>query len=105
MRSNRQFPFRYASYLSQHFPKVWRLGGNIRGNATFKLWGRYRRGERSPAVMHWWEVERPAWIARHYQDHRIAGVIAQVKWGAVGSLGVRGMKRVIEEEIRKRYWS
>jgi hypothetical protein len=78
---------------------VWRLGGNICGNATFDC-GDDTAG-RTSAIQHWWEVERPAWIARHYRDHRIAGVIAQVKWGAVGTLGVRGMKKVIEEEIRK----
>jgi hypothetical protein len=104
MPSRAQFPFAYASYLRRNFPDVWKLGGNIRGNATYLLWQKYRRGDRTPAVLHWWEVERPAWIARHYHDHRIAGVIAQVKWGAVGTLGVRGMKKVIEDEIRKRYW-
>jgi hypothetical protein len=30
-------------------------------------------------------------------------VIAQIKWGTVGKLGVVGMKRVVEDAIRKRY--
>jgi hypothetical protein len=29
--------------------------------------------------MHWWNVTRPAWIARHFRDHRLPGVIAQIK--------------------------
>jgi len=95
-----QFPFEYASYLKQHFPEIWKLGGNIRGNDAFRWWSAYRQGDRSPTVTHWWSVTRPAWIARHYRDHRIAGVVAQIKWGAIGTLGVTGMKRVIESKIR-----
>jgi hypothetical protein len=54
-------------------------------------------------VVYWWETTRPAWIARHFNDHRLPGVIAQIKWGTVGKLGVVGMKRVVEDAIRKRY--
>jgi hypothetical protein len=102
-RTPPQFPYRYAAYLKAHFPAIWAAGGNIRGNDTFRWWTAYRRGDRSPTVMYWWRVTRPAWIARHYQDHRLPGVIAQIKWGAVGKLGVAGMKRVVEDAIRKKY--
>jgi hypothetical protein len=95
-----QFPYEYAKYLKQHFPEIWKLGGNIRGNDAFRWWSAYRQGDRSPTVMRWWAVTRPAWIARHYRDHRIAGVVAQIKWGTIGTLGVSGMKRVIETKIR-----
>jgi hypothetical protein len=95
-----QFPYEYASYLKQHFPEIWRLGGNIRGNDAFRWWSAYRQGDLSPTVMHWWSVTRPAWIARHYRDHLIAGVVAQIKWGTIGRLGVAGMKRVVETKIR-----
>lgn len=101
MRKPPQFPFAYAAYLKRNFPSIWRRGGNIRGNDTFRWWTAYRRGDRSPTVMHWWNVTRPAWIARHYRDHRLPGVIAQIKWGTVGVLGVAGMKRVVEDAIRK----
>lgn len=95
-----QFPYEYAAYLKKNFPKIWAKGGNIRGNDTFRWWTAYRRGNRSPTVMHWWNVTRPAWIARHFRDHRLPGVIAQIKWGTVGTLGVAGMKRVVEDAIR-----
>lgn len=95
-----QFPYEYASYLKQHFPEIWKLGGNTRGNDAFRWWSAYRQGDRSPTVTHWWTVTRPAWIARHYRDHVIAGVVAQIKWGTIGSLGVAGMKRVVETKIR-----
>lgn len=97
-----QFPYEYAAYLKANFPKIWRAGGNIRGNDTFRWWTAYRRGDRSPTVMHWWNVTRPAWIARHFKNTRLPGVIAQIKWGTVGVLGVAGMKRVVEDAIRKR---
>jgi hypothetical protein len=99
----KQFPYAYAAYLKAHFPAIWAAGGNIRGNDTYRWWTAYRKGDRSPTVMHWWNVTRPAWIARHYRDYRLPGVIAQIKWGTVGNLGVAGMKRVVEDAIRKRY--
>ena len=102
-RKPKQFPYAYAAYLKANFPDIWAAGGNIRGNDTFRWWTAYRRGDRSPTVMHWWNVTRPAWIARHFRDHRLPGVIAQIKWGTVGTLGVAGMKRVVEDAIRKRY--
>jgi len=98
----KQFPYRYASYLKEHFPAVWAAGGNIRGNDAFRWWTAYRRGDRSPTVMYWWNTTRPAWIARHYGDYRLPGVIAQIKWGTVGNLGVVGMKRVVEDAIRRK---
>mgnify|MGYP003332302917 CR=1 FL=1 len=103
MPSLRQFPYDYALELKERFPEVWRRGGNIRGNDTFRWWSAWRRGVRSDQVVYWWEVMRPAWIARHYHDHRLPGVIAQIKWGAVGTLGVTGMKQVVEDAIRRIY--
>ena len=60
-----------------------------------------------------WIREREAWIARHFRDGRqfrrgkeptlssIAGVVAQMKWGTIGTLGKQGMKDVILEVIKK----
>lgn len=98
----KQFPYLYAAYLKEHFPAVWAAGGNIRGNDAFRWWTAYRRGDCSPAVMYWWKTTRPAWIARHYGDYRLPGVIAQIKWGTVGNLGVAGMKRVVEDAVRRK---
>ncbi|ADD94573.1 hypothetical protein [uncultured phage MedDCM-OCT-S08-C1731] len=57
--------------------------------------------------------EREAWIARHFEDGKqfksgdkparpsnIAGVVAQIKWLSIGTLGERGMKDVILEAIK-----
>lgn len=101
-RRPREFPFEWADALRRRHPDVWDAGGNVRGNEVFRLWARRRRGERSPAIDHWWDVERPAWAARHHDNHRLAGVVAQIKWGVVGSLGVAGMKKVVMDELRRR---
>jgi len=91
--------------------KIWKAGGNIRGNDAFVLWGRAREGSESPAVLDWIK-EREAWAARHFQDGKqfkgaepnlsnVAGVVAQMKWGVVGTLGMQGMKDVILELTKK----
>jgi hypothetical protein len=91
--------------------KIWKAGGNIRGNDAFVLWGRAREGSESPAVLDWIK-EREAWAARHFQDGRqfkgdepnlsnVAGVVAQMKWGVIGTLGMQGMKDVILELTKK----
>jgi hypothetical protein len=100
-RAPKQFPYDYASYLKKNFPEIWRAGGNIRGNDAFRWWTQYRQGKRTPQVAYWWQTTRPAWIARHFNDHRLPGVIAQIKWGTVGKLGVVGMKRVVEDAIKR----
>ena len=107
-----QFDFEFAKDLKENHPKVWRAGGNIRGNDAFLLWAKARQGSESPAVLDWIK-EREAWIARHFRDGEqfkgdtsptlssIAGVVAQVKWGTVGNLGQSKMKSVIREVIKK----
>lgn len=44
---------------------------------------------------------REAWAARHLQDFRIAGVVAQIKWLVVGSRGLAHMRAVIREAKQK----
>lgn len=93
----------YAERLRTEHPEVWGRGGNILGNKQ------YRRLR--PVVSRGGVVEteteeeavrlREAWSARHFKDHRLAGVVAQIKWYTVGTLGERGMKDVIEAEIER----
>ena len=57
--------------------------------------------------------KREAWAARHEQDFRIAGTVAQIKWLVVGDRGLRYMRNLIEDEKKKitesrrrnRYWN
>jgi len=107
-----QFDFDFASNVKEQTPEIWKAGGNIRGNEAFKLWDRARDGDESPSVLEWIK-EREAWVARHFEDGKqfegdtepnlsnIGGVVAQMKWGAIGVLGEQGMKDVILEMTKK----
>lgn len=91
-----QFDYEFAQRLKTQFPGVWDRGGNIRGNEAFNLWTKARRGEMTDGVMDWIR-EREAWAARHYEDFRLPGVVAQIKWGVIGSRGESYMKRLVRD--------
>ena len=107
-----QFDFDFANNTKEQTPKIWKAGGNIRGNEAFELWGKAREGSETPSVLEWIK-EREAWIARHFEDGKqfqgddepnlsnIGGVVAQMKWGTIGILGEQGMKDVILEMTKK----
>ncbi len=102
-----RFDLAYAKKLKEDYPKIWKAGGNIRGNEAFEYWTKYSDGDRGEGVIDW-VVEREAWCARHYNDgsqfsdskkspnlSNIAGIVAQIKWGCVGALGESKMKEII----------
>ena len=107
-----QFDYDFAKNVKAENPKVWRAGGNIRGNEAFNLWTKARDGIETPAVLDWIK-ERESWAASHFRDGQqfrggkepnlssVAGVVAQMKWGVIGNLGKQGMKDVILEVIKK----
>jgi len=109
-----QFDYEFAKNVKEDGPKeIWKAGGNIRGNEAFNLWTKARQGSESPAVLAWIK-EREAWAARHFRDGQrfkdgsvspnlsnVAGVVAQLKWGVIGTLGQQGMKDVILELDKK----
>ena len=106
-----QFDRAFAEMVREDHPDVWRAGGNIRGNDAFTLWGRARDDEDTEGVLSWIR-EREAWAARHFQDgahltdddpvlSNIGGVVAQMKWGVIGTLGEGGMKDAIRTVIEK----
>lgn len=97
------FPLSYAEDLKENWPEIWRKGGNIKGNDQFR--------KLSPIARRGGSVEtrgeenavrlREAWVARHYRDFQLAGVVAQIKWLAVGSRGISHMKQTINEAKKK----
>jgi len=108
-----QFDHDFASNLKDNNPEIWELGGNIRGNEAFNLWSRARDGAETEGVLDWIK-EREAWAARHFEDgsqfssgdleptrSNVAGVVAQIKWGVIGTLGEAKMKDLIRELIDK----
>jgi hypothetical protein len=98
------FDPQFAEMIKNEHPDVWKLGGNIKGNSQYrKLSEALGKSEDQLSDTLKDAIKlREAWVARHYQDFRIAGVIAQIKWLAVGSKGEAYMKNLVREEIKKR---
>lgn len=93
------FPVGEAQELKDEWPGIWKAGGNIRGNSQFAIlapMARERRGPRTPAEERAIRL-REAWVARHRQDFRLPGVVAQIKWLAVSERGIEHMRDVIQE--------
>ena len=106
------FDKRFAAGLKENNPEIWKAGGNIEGNRSFRLLMKALDGDETPEVLKKIK-EREAWIARHFEDGKqfksgdkparpsnIAGVVSQIKWLTIGTLGERGMKDVILEAIK-----
>lgn len=100
----RVFDADYAQDLKDNWPQIWRKGGNIEGNNQYRrLKPIVDRADKEPKT----DTEemairkREAWAARHLQDFRIAGTVAQIKWFVVGDRGQTYMKELIEKEKQK----
>ncbi len=110
-----RFPLDFAESVKEQTPEIWKAGGNIEGNRSYRiLKDHIENGTDSPTV----EAkirEREAWMARHKEDgsqfvggdlspnlSNIGGIVALIKWVGVNpKLGISGMKRVINEVIKK----
>lgn len=100
----RVFDAEYAKDLKENWPQIWRRGGNIEGNNQYRrLEPIVSRQDKTPKT----DTEemairkREAWAARHLQDFRLAGTVAQIKWFVVGERGQTYMKELIEEEKKR----
>ena len=102
-----RFDFAYAKDLKENYPRIWKAGGNIRGNEAFEYFTKYREGDKTEGVLQW-VSEREAWASRNFSFgegfkdgdtspnlSNIAGIVAQIKWAVVGTLGEKRMKEVI----------
>lgn len=89
--------------LRTDYPTIWSRGGNVLGNKQYDRLNKVR--DQGGDVETDTDEEairlREAWVARHRKNFRLAGVIALLKWHAVGSRGVRYMRRLVDAEIRK----
>ena len=108
-----QFDYDFAAGVKENNKEVWDTGGNIRGNEAFNFWTKARDGEETQGTLDWIK-EREAWAARHFEDgaqfkdgdlepnkSNIGGVVAQMKWGVIGTLGEQRMKDAMLELIKK----
>lgn len=89
----------YVDSLKEEWPEIWRAGGNIRGNEQYRKLrpiiasGGAPDGEAEENAVRL----REAWAARHYENNRLAGVVALMKWFVVGDIGEKAMKAVVED--------
>ncbi len=95
--------YNYAKKIKIKYPYIWELGGNIRGNQSFKdLEKVINRG-------YWLDSERDfyvkwqSFIARHQHDFRIAGVVANLKWLVYPNIGEDAVKELINENIKTEF--
>jgi HK97 family phage portal protein len=93
------FPVGEAEDLKENWPELWSKAGNEKGNEQFRKLapiakrGGVPEGEAEENAIRL----REAWIARHRGDFQLNGVIAQVKWLAVGDRGLDHMRKVLRE--------
>lgn len=101
------FPIDYAEWVKDNYKEVWDLGGNILGNEQYRFLLQIRQDDIASEDLTPRQQEairlREAWSARHFENLRPAGVVAQMKWHTVGSRGLDYMKSVMNQEIQKRY--
>lgn len=97
------FPVGEAEDLKENWPDIWRKGGNVKGNEQFaKLAPIAKRGGTPDGEGEENAIRlREAWVARHRGDFQLAGVVAQIKWLAVGDRGLDHMRKVINEAKEK----
>jgi len=100
----KQFPYGYAKDLKENWPEIWRRGGNggnpptsFTGNDAFRNWTKYQSGDRSESVLNWVR-RRERYMGRHQGNTRLAGTVANIKWGGVSNIGVSAMKKVINDQ-------
>ena len=100
----KMFPYGYARDLKENWPEIWRRGGNggnpptsFTGNDAYRNWTKYQGGDRSESVLNWVR-RRERYMGRHQGNTRLAGTVANIKWGGVSNIGVSGMKKVINDQ-------
>jgi HK97 family phage portal protein len=98
-----QFPLDEAEDLKENWPEIWSKAGNEKGNEQFaKLAPIAKRGGVPDGEAEENAIRlREAWIARHRGDFQLNGVVAQVKWLAVGDRGLDHMRNVLSEAKEK----
>lgn len=91
----------YAANLKDQHPDIWAAGGNIKGNDQYEILTKIAaQGGKATTEDQIKALElREAWIARHHADFRLPGIIAQIKWLAIGSRGEDHMKKVIADKV------
>lgn len=97
------FDRQFAEMIKEEHPKIWDAGGNIKGDDQYTILTKI--AEQGGVAQTEDQIKalelREAWVARHEGDFLLPGVIAQIKWLAIGSRGEGHMKDVVREAISK----
>lgn len=97
------FDRQFAEMIKEEYPKIWDAGGNIKGDDQYTILTKI--AEQGGVAQTEDQIKalelREAWVARHEGDFLLPGVIAQIKWLAIGSRGEGHMKNVVREAISK----
>lgn len=100
----KMFDRAFAARIKKEHPEIWATGGNIKGNDQYRILTKI--AEQNGTANTTDQINalklREAWVARHADNFKLAGVVAQIKWLAVGSRGEDYMKNVIREAIKKK---
>jgi hypothetical protein len=100
----KMFDRAFAERIKNDYPEIWDAGGNIKGDDQYTILTRI--AEQGGVAKTQDQINalelREAWVARHKGDFRLPGVIAQIKWLAIGSRGESYMKNVVSEAIKNK---
>ena len=93
----------FADRIKDDYPEIWRKGGNVLGDTQYNRLSKVldQNGKVETETDERAVRLREAWAARHFDDFRLAGVVAQIKWFVIGSKGEQYMKDLINDEIKK----
>jgi HK97 family phage prohead protease len=91
----------FAERIKNDYPEIWNKGGNIKGDDQYEILSRIaEQGGVAKTEDQIKALElREAWIARHHKNFLLAGVVAQIKWLAIGSRGESHMKKTVNDAI------
>ena len=97
------FDRQFAAMIKEEHPRIWDAGGNIKGDDQYTILTKI--AEQGGVAQTEDQIKalelREAWVARHEGDFLLPGVIAQIKWLAIGDRGEGHMKDVVREAISK----
>lgn len=100
----KMFDRAFAERIKSDHPEIWDAGGNIKGDDQYTILTRIAEQggiAKTEDQINALEL-REAWIARHKGDFRLPGVIAQIKWLAIGSRDEAYMKNVVNDAIKSK---
>lgn len=72
--------FKVAEHIRKNYPQIWKLGGNTQGNDSYRTLAKIvNRGYFITSDKEFIKVWQ-AWMARHFNHVRPAGLVASLKW-------------------------